>query len=181
MPSNLFTQQYVSTTAPIGAVLGDEWLNSTTGKLYKNTLVNGAVSWVNVPISAGTDYVSPNTATVFTKPQTPSMSIEIAPITGAITWDLTSSQILGINLNANVTTFNLTGTLRSLVSNQYEVIIRYNGGSTISWNSNFKWTAATAPTLTGTSGKIDVLTFVVASTDGVNYYLINTGIKLNVG
>jgi hypothetical protein len=48
MPSNLFTQQYVSETAPSGAVLGDEWLNSTTGKLYKQTLVNGVVSWADI-------------------------------------------------------------------------------------------------------------------------------------
>jgi hypothetical protein len=94
---------------------------------------------------------------------------------------LTTNQIFRINLNANITTFNLTGTLSSLVGNQYEAIVRYNGGSTISWNANMKWTAATAPTLTGTSGKIDVFTFVVASTDGTNYYLVNTGIKLNVG
>jgi hypothetical protein len=131
--------------------------------------------------TAGTDYVSPAVATTFTKPQTPSTSSETAPSTNAVTWDLTTNQIFRINLNANITTFNLTGTLSSLVGNQYEVIIRYNGGSTVSWNSNFKWTAATAPTLTGTSGKIDVLTFVVASTDGTNYYLVNTGIKLNVG
>lgn len=48
MPSNLFTQQYVSDTAPKGAVLGDEWLNSTTGKLYKQTIASGAVSWVDI-------------------------------------------------------------------------------------------------------------------------------------
>ena len=140
---------------------------------------NNSGSLVNA--SAGTDYVSPGVATVFTKPQTPSTSSETAPSTNVVTWDLTSNQIFRINLNANITTFNLTGTLSSLVGNQYEVIIRYNGGSTVSWNTNMKWTAATAPTLTGTSGKIDVLTFVVASTDGTNYYLVNTGIKLNVG
>jgi hypothetical protein len=134
-----------------------------------------------VAATAGTDYVSANTATTFTKPQTPSTSTETAPTTNAITWDLTTNQIFRINLNANITTFNLTGTLSSLVGNQYEVIIRYNGGSTVSWNTNMKWTAATAPTLTGTSGKVDVLTFVVASTDGTNFYLVNTGIKLNVG
>ena len=131
--------------------------------------------------TAGTDYVAPGTATVFTKPQTPSTSAETAPTTNAITWDLTTNQIFRINLNANITTFNLTGTLSSLVGNQYEVIVRYNGGTTVSWNTNMKWTAATAPTLTGTSGKIDVFTFVVASTDGTNFYLVNTGIKLNVG
>ena len=140
---------------------------------------NNSGSLVNA--SAGTDYVSPGVATVFTKPQTPSTSSETAPTTNAITWDLTTNQILRINLNANITTFNLTGTLISLVGNQYEVIVRYNGGSTVSWNASMKWTAATAPTLTGTSGKIDVFTFVVTSTDGTNFYLVNTGIKLNVG
>ena len=130
---------------------------------------------------AGTDFVAPGTATVFTKPQTPSTSAETAPSTNAVTWDLTTNQIFRINLNANITTFNLTGTLSSLVGNQYEAIIRYNGGTTVSWNANMKWTAATAPTLTGTSGKIDVFTFVVTSTDGTNFYLVNTGIKLNVG
>jgi|694.fasta_scaffold00052_21 hypothetical protein len=159
---------------PVGS-LGNVSTSVTLTGLTKgtgNTLTNA---------TAGTDYVAPGTATTFTKPQTPSTSAETAPSTNAVTWDLTTNQIFRINLNANITTFNLTGTLSNLVGNQYEAIVRYNGGSTISWNANMKWTAATAPTLTGTSGKIDVFTFVVASTDGTNFYLVNTGIKLNVG
>ena len=131
--------------------------------------------------TAGTDYVSPSIATVFTKPQTPSTSAETAPSANVITWDLTTNQIFRINLTANISTFNLTGALSSLVGNQYEVIVRYNGGSTIAWNTNMKWTASTAPTLTAITSKIDVFTFVVTSTDGTNFYLVNTGIKLNVG
>jgi hypothetical protein len=161
----------------VNASAGTDYLAPPSGTALLKA--NNSGSLVNA--SAGTDYVSPGVATVFTKPQTPSTSSETAPSTNVVTWDLTSNQIFRINLNANITTFNLTGTLSSLVGNQYEVIIRYNGGSTVSWNTNMKWTAATAPTLTGTSGKIDVLTFVVASTDGTNYYLVNTGIKLNVG
>ena len=130
---------------------------------------------------AGTDYVSPGAATLFTKPQRPSLSDETAPAAGVITWDLTSHQIFRIVLSSNIITFNLTGTLASLVGYQYELIIRYTGGSTIAWNTNFKWTASTAPTLTGVIGKTDVLTFVVSSTDGVNFHLVNTGIKLNIG
>ena len=130
--------------------------------------------------TAGTDYVAPGTATSFTKPQRPSLSTETAPSSNAITWDLTSDQILRINLNANITTFNLTGTLSSLAGNQYQVIVRYNGGSSITWNANIKWPAGTAPTLTGTSGKVDTFTFVVSSTDGTNFYLINTGKTQNV-
>lgn len=161
----------------VAATAGTDYLAPPTGTSILKANSSGAL----VNAVAGVDYVFANTATTFTKPQTPSTSAETAPSTNAVTWDLTTNQIFRINLNANITTFNLTGTLSSLVGNQYEVIIRYNGGSTVSWNTNMKWTAATAPTLTGTSGKIDVLTFVVASTDGTNYYLVNTGIKLNVG
>ena len=166
---------------------GNDLTNATAGTDYQapigtiSGLVKGNGANLLTAATAGTDYVSSSIATVFTKPQTPSTSAETAPTTNAITWDLTTNQILRINLNANITTFNLTGTLSSLVGNQYEVIVRYNGGSTVSWNANMKWTAATAPTLTGTSGKIDVFTFVVTSTDGTNFYLVNTGIKLNVG
>jgi hypothetical protein len=159
------------------ATAGTDYLAPPSGTALLKANSGGALA----NASAGTDYVAPGTATTFTKPQTPSTSAETAPSTNAVTWDLTTNQIFRINLNANITTFNLTGTLSSLVGNQYEAIVRYNGGSTISWNANMKWTAATAPTLTGTSGKIDVFTFVVASTDGTNFYLVNTGIKLNVG
>jgi len=159
------------------ATAGTDYLAPPSGTSLLKANSGGALA----NASAGTDYVAPGTATTFTKPQTPSTSAETAPSTNAITWDLTTNQIFRINLNANITTFNLTGTLSSLVGNQYEAIVRYNGGSTISWNANMKWTAATAPTLTGTSAKIDVFTFVVASTDGTNFYLVNTGIKLNVG
>jgi hypothetical protein len=48
MPSNLYIQQYVSATAPIGAVLGDEWLNPANNKLYKQTLINGVVGWLDI-------------------------------------------------------------------------------------------------------------------------------------
>lgn len=131
--------------------------------------------------TAGTDYVAPGTTTEFTKPQRPSVTSETAPSSNTVTWDLTTNEIFRVNLNANITTFNLTGTLANLAGYQYEIIVRFNGGTTITWNSNFKWTGGTAPTLTGTSSKVDILTFVVSSTDGTNFYLLNTGIKQNIG
>ena len=117
----------------------------------------------------------------WTKAQRPSTSVETAPSSNTVTWDLTTDQVFRINLNASITTFNLTGTLSNLVGNQYECIIRFNGGTAITWNTNMKWSGGTAPTLTGTSGKLDILTFTVSSPDGTNYYLVNTGLKQNVG
>ena len=132
--------------------------------------------------TAGTDYVAPDTATNFTKPQRPSLQTETAPSSNAITWDLTDDTVYQLNLNANVTTFNLTGTLAALLGYQYQLIVRYNGGTTITWNSNFKWPGGTAPTLTGTSGKIDIFNFTVCSTDGgTTAYLLNTGKSQNMG
>ena len=159
------------------AVAGTDYLAPPSGTSLLKANSGGALA----NATAGTDYVAPGTATTFTKPQTPSTSVETAPSANVITWDLTTNQIFRINLSANISTFNLTGSLSSLVGNQYEVIVRYNGGSTIAWNTNMKWTAATAPTLTAITSKIDVFTFVVTSTDGTNFYLVNTGIKLNVG
>ena len=46
MSSRVSIQQIVSTSAPVGVALGDEWLNPTTGVLYKRTLVNGVVDWL---------------------------------------------------------------------------------------------------------------------------------------
>lgn len=183
---------------------GNTWQGNTIGVQYGGTgattltgLVKGNGTSAFTAASAGTDYLAPaaigvtvqgydaNTAKLniqqsFTKPQRPSLSTETAPSANTITWDLTTDQILRINLNANITTFNLTGTLSSLAGNQYQVIVRYNSGTAITWNANIKWPAGTAPTLTGTSGKVDTFTFVVSSTDGTNYYLLNTGKTQNL-
>lgn len=127
-------------------------------------------------IMAGTDLQQ-----AFTKPQRPSLSGETAPAANAVTWALATDSIFRINLSANITTFNLTGTLANLAGYQYRVNVRFNGGTTISWPATVKWAAGTAPTLTGTSGKLDLFTFEVATTDGTNYYLCEIGRTQNVG
>jgi hypothetical protein len=42
-----------------------------------------------------------------------------------------------------------------------------SGSRTLTWNSVFKWTAATAPTLTTTAGRRDIFSFIC---DGTNLY-----------
>ena len=121
-----------------------------------------------------------NVQQVWTKPQRPSLSTETAPSSNTVTWDLTSDQVFRINLNANVTTFNLTGTLSALAGYQYQCVVRFNGGSTMTWNANMKFEGGTTPTLTGTSGKVDIFNFVVSSVDGTNYYLLCTGLAQNL-
>lgn len=166
------------TDADLASLAGAEALSNKTIALGSNTISGTKADFDTAVTDDNFAYVG--TANSFTKPQRPSLSTETAPTTNTITWDLTTDQILRINLNANITTFNLTGTLSSLAGNQYQVLVRYNGGTAITWNANIKWPVGTAPTLTGTSGKVDTFTFVVSSTDGTNYYLLNTGKTQNL-
>lgn len=48
MSSRVSIQQFVSTTEPVGVALGDEWLNPSTGILYKRTIVNNQVGWLQI-------------------------------------------------------------------------------------------------------------------------------------
>ena len=128
-----------------------------------------------------TDKIQGNAFNQFTKPQQPATSVETAPTAGVISWDVYVDQIFRINLNASITTFNHNASWTVLVGTQYEVVVRYNGGTSIAWPADFKWSGGVAPTLTGTSGKVDIFTFVVSTTNGSTSYLLNTGIKQNVG
>ena len=160
------------------AVAGTDY-QSPIGTISGIAKGNGANSLTAA--SAGTDYVSPSVSTNFTKPQRPSLSSEVTPSTNTITWDLITNQVLPVNLNAAISTFNLTGTLSSLYGYQYQLVVRYNGGASITWPASIKWPGGTTPTLTGTSGKVDIFSFVVASNDGgTTFYLMNTGISQNI-
>jgi hypothetical protein len=51
MSSRIGIQQIVSTTQPVGATVGDEWFNPSTGKLYKNIALGGTqVGFIEVPV-----------------------------------------------------------------------------------------------------------------------------------
>lgn len=152
-----------------------------TGASTLTGLIKGTGTSAFTAATVATDYVSPSTSTNFTKPQRPSLQAETAPTTNTLTWDLTDDQVYQCNLNANITTFNLTGTLSSLLGYQYQFIVRYNGGTAITWNANMKFEGGTTPTLTGTSGKLDIFNFVVASNDGgTTCYLYCTGMSQNL-
>lgn len=157
------------------------------GYVVKNHATNGTIMIMSVPLNlneyepANANLAKLNVQQTFTKPQRPALQAETAPSTNVITWDLTDDSVYQLNLNANVTTFNLTGTLASLLGYQYQLVVRYNGGTTMSWNAAFKFPGGTAPTLTGTSGKLDIFTFVVGSSDGgTTCYLYNTGKAQNL-
>ena len=144
-------------------------------------LFKGTAGGVTTQATAGTDYVEPATRTDFTAPQRPSITAETAPAAGTVVWTLTSSQILRVNLNANITTLTLSGLAAAQNGLQFQMVVRFNGGTAITWGSNVVWPAGVAPTLTGTSGKLDIFAFTVSSADGgTTWNLFNTGYVQNL-
>jgi len=89
-------------------------------------------------------------------------------------WALTANQVATLTLTANTTfdapTQMVDGSFYSLI-----IIQDGTGGWTASWNSVFKWAAATAPTLTTTASAKDIF---VWRSDGTNMYEV--GRQLNV-
>ena len=89
-------------------------------------------------------------------------------------WALTANQVATLTLTGNTTfdapTQMVDGSFYSLI-----IIQDGTGSRTASWNTVFKWAAATAPTLTTTASAKDIF---VWRSDGTNMYEV--GRQLNV-
>ena len=78
--------------------------------------------------------------------------------------DLSSGNIFKINLGANITTLNLN----NISAGTYILEFIQSGTFTVTFPTlNWKWSGGTAPTITATSGKIDIVTIVY---DGATYF-----------
>lgn len=82
-----------------------------------------------------------------------------------INWDTSAGVIATVTLGGNRTMAAPT----NLKIGTYilHVIQDGSGGRTLTWNSVFKWTAATAPTLTTAANRRDIFSFIC---DGTNLY-----------
>ena len=91
-----------------------------------------------------------------------------------IDWNLQTQQVakvtLGGNRTMNAATNQVAGAFCSIL------VIQSAGSNTLSWDSTFKWTGATAPTLTTTASAKDLFVF---RSDGTNLYEV--GRSLNIG
>lgn len=81
-----------------------------------------------------------------------------------ISWDLSQNQVASVTLAGNRTLSNPTNQVDGAV---YILIVKQDatGGRTLAFSSNYKFAGGSAPTLTTTASKADVLTFV---SDGTN-------------
>lgn len=88
----------------------------------------------------------------------------LAAPTNATTVDLSAGNVLSISLTSS-TTFTFTGA--SVGTYILKLIQGGSGSYTVTWPGTVIWSGGTAPTLTTTVSKLDIITLVY---DGTNYY-----------
>lgn len=183
------------TSRPSGAVVGTIWLDTTSStsptlKYYDGsddislaTLDHSAntVNWLDSTVSitglsttaTGTVLTLSDSNILFTKK---GYFAEQTLTDGAtIDWNLSTQQVAKVTLAGNRTlnapTNQQAGAFYSLT-----IIQDGTGSRTLTFNSAYKFTGATAPTLTTTASAKDVIVF---KSDGTN--LLETGRSLNIG
>jgi len=138
--------------------------NGGTGATTLTGVIKGNGTSAITAATAGTDFVAPGTATNFTAQQ----YFGTATLTdgATISWAANTQQVATVTLGGNRTMAAPTG----LVSGAFyalNVIQDATGSRTLTWNSVFKWTGGTAPTLSTAANAKD---FFVWRSDGTNLY-----------
>ncbi len=89
---------------------------------------------------------------------------------GTLTLNLENGNVFEVALNANITTFTISNPPASGTAGSLTLKLTADGTArTITWGAYVKWPGGTAPTLTSTNNKVDVLVFVTMDA-GTTYY-----------
>ena len=95
---------------------------------------------------------------------------QLSIVSSGLSIPLSSGNLFSINLNTNISGVTLLDVpSTSGVSMGFSLIFTADGTArSVTWPSGVKWAGGTAPTLTSTSGKIDVLSFLTTN-NGTSY------------
>jgi hypothetical protein len=117
---------------------------SATDALWENTPLTGLAA---LPTGGGVEAVSPTSGTTNS--------------TASLSLNLANGNVFSIKLNANVTTFAVTGaTTGKACSFGLYLTQDTTGSRTVTWtNANVKWAGGTAPTLSTAASAVDILVF----------------------
>jgi len=179
-------------TTPVSGNLlqynGSAWVNVTPGTVVTmgapnatSTANAGTVSAAGVLQLSPTDGTNPGIvstgaqtiggAKTFTGDVTAKryMSASSTAIVAAATTtvDLSASNHLSVSVGTNITTLTLTNAPSTPATIVLKLIYSATGSYTIVWPASFKWSGGVVPTLTGISGKTDIVSLIC---DGAGTY-----------
>lgn len=152
-------------TANLASVTGTLAVaNGGTGATTLTGVLKGNGTSAFTAATAGTDYVAPGTATNFTAQQYFGNSALTDAAT--IAWAANTQQVATFTF---VSSNRTMGAPTGLVNGAFYAlaVIQNSGSNTLSWNSVFKWTGGSAPTLSTAAGAKDYFVF---RSDGTNLY-----------
>ncbi len=142
--------------------------------IFKIVATNGSTITNLFTLSAsGNTNCATDIASEFTKTQ--NFNATTLTDSATVAWDASINQVTSVTLGGN----RAFGAPTNQVDGACYVlkVVQDGSGSRIpTWNAVFKWSSATAPTLTTTASAIDVLVFL---SNGTNMYEI--GRSLNIG
>ena len=126
----------------------------TAGSSLSNADVVTALGFTplaNSATAASTNAVAPN-ATYTTTTGTISSN--------AVTLNLSNATLFEISLTSNITTMTISNPPASGSMTEFTIHVKPNGTAySITWPASVKWPGGTTPTLTSTSGKVDIFVF----------------------
>jgi hypothetical protein len=80
---------------------------------------------------------------------------------GQLNLNLTQSKFFYVNLNQNITGFNLNSLIASGAVTSFDLQLESDGnGRTVTWFSGVRWNNSTPPTLSTNAGKVDTFSFM---------------------
>jgi len=96
---------------------------------------------------------------------------------GALTLDCSTCNVFDVSLSASVTALTISNIPITGRAFGFTLKLNITGSFTITWPASVKWANGTAPTLTTTAGKVDVLEFFTID-NGTTIYAFVAGQNL---
>lgn len=94
---------------------------------------------------------------------------------GALTLDLQTATVFDVSLNAAITSITISNIPSSGSTGSFILMLTADGTArAVTWPGSFKWPNGTAPTLTSSSGKTDIIT-CITDDGGTSWYAFISG------
>lgn len=130
-------------------------LDLLTGNVYTQARCRHMETQAESLTSPGAQFIGPEFQGYKENTGAPSIS------SNTLTLDLSTTNNFEVNLTANINTLTINNVPASGKLASFTIKFKADGSlRTITWPASVKWPSASAPTMTSTNNKIDILTFL---------------------